>query len=131
MRVILSHCLNKNRARFTKIHYHDIIRKWLSLLLYLRYSTRTRKKANPLLWCNAITLPLMMRCTMHKPFNRVSYRKLNSDIPNVVLFFWFIFFFKKELAIVFSNFLVSGDERKRRQPTGFSNASFFNPVSSN
>ena len=60
-----------------------------------------------------------MRCTMHKPFNRVSYRKLNSDIPNVVLFFCFIFFFfKKELAIVFSNFLVSGDERKRRQPTG-------------
>ena len=60
-----------------------------------------------------------MRCTMHKPFNRVSYRRLNSDIPNVVLFFCFIFFFlKKELAIVFSNFLVSGDERKRRQPTG-------------
>lgn len=59
-----------------------------------------------------------MRCTIHKPFNRVSYRKLNSDIPNVVLFFCFIFFFKKELAIVFSNFLVSRDERKRRQPTG-------------
>lgn len=59
-----------------------------------------------------------MRCTMHKPFNRVSYRRLNSDIPNVVLFFCFIFFLKKELAIVFSNFLVSGDERKRRQLTG-------------
>ena len=59
-----------------------------------------------------------MRCTMHKPFNRVSYRKLNSDIPNVVHFFCFIFFFKKELAIVFSNFLVSRDERKRRQPIG-------------
>lgn len=58
-----------------------------------------------------------MRCTMHKPFNRVSYRRLNSDIPNVVLFF-VLFFLKKELAIVFSNFLVSGDERKRRQPTG-------------
>lgn len=58
-----------------------------------------------------------MRCTMHKPFNRVSYRRLNSDIPNVVLFF-VLFFLKEELAIVFSNFLVSGDERKRRQPTG-------------
>lgn len=32
------------------------------------------------------------RCTMHKPFNRVSYRRLNSDIPNVVLFFVLLFF---------------------------------------
>lgn len=31
-----------------------------------------------------------MRCTIHKPFNRVSYRRLNSDIPNVVLFFCFM-----------------------------------------
>ena len=36
--------------------------------------------------------------TMHKPFNRVSYRRLNSDIPNVVLFFCFIIFFKERTS---------------------------------
>ena len=37
----------------------------------------------------------------------------------MLCFFFVLFFFlKKELAIVFSNFLVSRDELKRRQPTG-------------